>query len=108
LLLSRTTDAGSSVATRSVDRTRTTTSSTRPVNIEGGPPDPPSTEIKLKLVGRFRTQEGRVVRVIAAATGAANGERGPVAPRGAVADDADRDPWWFLKALGYEAYQKHF
>ncbi|MBI3448404.1 MAG: hypothetical protein HY049_05740 [Acidobacteria bacterium] len=76
----------------------------------------------MKLVGRFRTQEGRVVRVAPTATSsAADAERDAtpqqaapprdflVAPRGAAAaDDADRDPWWFLRALAQEAYQKHF
>src|SRR5262249_3798235 len=88
-----------------------------------GSPDPPSimTGVDVKLVARFRTPEGRIVRVGLGpeATGM-EGERSrrmtpppeylvqPAASTIEAPKDEERDPWWFLRLFAQEAYQRHF
>jgi hypothetical protein len=74
----------------------------------------------LRLVARFRTPEGRIVRIAQGADSVLPGSASPsrrmtpppefLLPAGAAAEELEiaRDPWWFLRALTQEAYQKHF
>jgi hypothetical protein len=75
--------------------------------------------VVVRLVARFRTAEGKIVRLgIGADMSGAAGERSgratppPVdlVPQAAATEDKDddRDPWWFLRSLAQESYQKHF
>jgi len=74
----------------------------------------------VKLVARFRTPEGRIVRINPGADSAISGTESRsrrmtpppefLLPAAAAAEEQEiaRDPWWFLRALAQEAYQKHF
>jgi hypothetical protein len=74
----------------------------------------------LRLVARFRTPEGRIVRIQQAEVPAPIGSESRsrrmtpppdfLLPAAAAAEDpeVERDPWWILRALAHEAYQKHF
>lgn len=71
----------------------------------------------VKLVARFRTPEGRIVRLGLGAdsSGAERSRRMTPPPEflippvaAAKEQEVERDPWWFLRALAVEAYQKHF
>jgi hypothetical protein len=71
-------------------------------------------------VARFRTPEGRIVRIQQgegpAQIGAESRSRRMTSPpdfllpaaAAAEEQEIERDPWWILRALAHEAYQKHF
>jgi len=72
----------------------------------------------VKVVGRLRTPEGKVVRIGLAEKRddePKDGRRATPAPESILApepvagpQDSERDPWWFLRALSQEAFEKHF
>ena len=72
----------------------------------------------MKVFGRYRTPEGQVMRVglDAGSPGQGREPRRMTPPPEYLVQPApdeghaetERDPWWFLRAVTQEAYQKHF